>query len=235
MQSVEKQVESDHRNAHSFPSIEKSLEKASCQNNSGCNSFRPMFQFHDDATGKSAHDAGNHCTTGDGPDALEQIREKRFLEGLEAGKAEACKIIQNELETPVHQFLNENDRYFNCFDQITSNYSDHIVGLALAISRKIVGDHCQLNGDHLESISHQLHTLLKKQYRLSAKFNRDDIESLTELLACVRPQWKQSDALDITGDDETRKGQVQFENSDASIETVKDKFKQKVEEILSAI
>lgn len=235
MQRAEKQVESDHRNAHSFPSIEKSLEKASCQNHSGCNSFRPLFQFHDDANGKGAHDTGNHSTAGDGPDTLEQIREKRFSEGLEAGKAEACKIVQNDLEAPVHQFLNENDRYSNCFDQITSNYSDHIVGLALAISRKIVGDHSQLNREHLEPISHQLHTLLKEQYRLSAKFNHDDIESLTELLACVRPQWKQSDALDITGDAETCNGQVQFENSDASIETVKDKFKQKVVEILSAI
>ena len=235
MQRVEKQGESDLHSSHCFPSIEKSLDKASGQSDATCNSFRPMFQFHDEASGEGSRDAGHHPHAGSGPDTLEQIRERRFLEGLEAGKADACKIVQKDLESPIHHFLSENDSYSNCFTQITSNYSDQIVGLAVAIAKKIVGEHSRLSREHLEPISHQLHTLLKEQYRLSAKFNPNDIESLTELLACVRPQWKQSDALDISGDDETLKGQVQLKNADATIESVKDSLKQKVEEILSGI
>lgn len=235
MQRVEKRGESNHLNSHCFPSIEKSIDKASGQNDAACNSFRPMFQFHDEASGGGAHDTGNHRKSGNGRDTLEQIREKRFLEGLEAGKTDACKIVQKDLETPVHQFLNENDLYSNCFSQITSHYSNHIVGLALAIAKKIIGDHAHLNGEHLEPISLQLHTLLKEQYRLSAKFNPNDIQALTDLLACVRPQWKRSDALDISSDNETHKGQVQLDNADASIETMKATFKQKIEEILSGI
>lgn len=235
MQRVEKQGESDLRSSHCFPSIEKSLDKTSGQNDATCDAFRPMFQYHDEASGRGSRAAGHHPQAGSGPDTLEQIREKRFLEGLEAGEVDACKIVQKDLETPIHQFLNESDNYSHCFNQITSTYSDHIVGLALAISKKIVGEHSQLSSEHLASISHQLHTILKEQYRLSAKFNPNDIESLTEILTCVRPQWKESDALDISGDDETGMGQVQLKNVDTAVENEKDTFKQKVEEILSGI
>jgi hypothetical protein len=70
-------------------------------------------------------------------------------------------------------------------------------------------------------------------YRLSAKFNREDMESLTGLLACVSPQWKASDALDISGVDDIRKGQVQLDHSGPSIEAVNHKIKQMVEKVLA--
>lgn len=224
MQRAEKQGETDQNNSHCFPSIEKACD----QNDESCNSFRPMFQPQDKVS-------GNHNAAGGGHETLEQIRKKRFVEGLEAGKAEACKIVQKELESPIHQFLNENDRYSDCFSHITNNYSNHIVELALTIVKKILGDPTQVQSEHLEPISQQLQLMLTEQYRLSAKFNHDDIEALTEVLACVRPQWKQADALDIMGDDETRQGQMILGHPDESIEIESDKFKQKVEQILSSI
>jgi flagellar biosynthesis/type III secretory pathway protein FliH len=235
MQRVEKQRELEQHSSHCFPSIEKSLENTSCQSESACNAFRPMFQVHDPSSGKGDLDSGNCKRADSAHDTLEQIKEKCFLKGLEAGKADACNLVRKELEAPVHQFLNSTERYSNCYCRITKSYSGHIVELALAIARKILGDSSGLNREHLAPISGQLHTLLKAQYRFSAKFNRDSIESLTELLSCVSPQWKSSDALEIAGDDEIRKGQVQLDDFDASIEAVKNKFKQMVEETLQFI
>lgn len=235
MQSVEKQSESDHHSSHCFPSIEKSIDNTSGLNEPDCDAFRPLFQVSDPSSGQSDIDSGNQSTAGSGQDTVAQIRQQRFIEGHEAGKADACNIVRKELDAPVHQFINESDLFSNCYSHITQNYSVHIVALALAIVKKILGDRSKFNSEHFDPICGQLHSFLKTKYRLSAKFNRDDIESVTDLLACINPQWKPSDALDIAGVDEIRAGCVDLDNCDASIEAAKNEFKQKVEITLDSL
>lgn len=230
MQRAQKASGSADQNSHCFPSIEKSLEKTSGQSSGACDAFRPLFQSQSDASGKGTPGAEK-----DDPDTLEQIREKRFSEGLEAGNIEACRIVERELDAPIRHFLNQNDEFSNSFDKITETYSDHILELALAITQKIIGDPSRLNAACLEPMRRQLQNCLKQHYQLSVHFNSDDIESLTGLLECVRPRWNRSAALNISSDTEIPQGRMQLENAEETFDALKERFIRKFEEMISGL
>lgn len=232
MQRAEKDNGSANFASHCFPSIHEASRRSCAQHHEACHSFRPLYQFPNGKSVKGSGDTGDDHSSSGHP-TIEEIRKKSFNKGFEAGKAEACKIVQKELDTPIRQFLDETDRYTHCFTQITDSHSNQIVRLALAVAKRVLGDAFQLDPDRHESMCRQMHSFLTRQYQLNVKFNCEDTQSLNELLVCVNPRWNQSPALNVASDVETQKGRINLIKAEETYDTSEGKFNQKIEEILA--
>jgi hypothetical protein len=232
MNRVEKQSRLENLNTHCFPSIQYSSGNISKRDGEASQSFRPLFQSTGGTTVRHPIDFRNKKAS-DGANSLEEAKGKSYNRGFEAGKAEGCKIVQQELGAPITQFRNENDLFLECYTRITDTYSDEIVNLALAIAQRVLGDPPGLNLERLEQIRRQLKSFLKAQYQLSVKLNCDDLKALSETMVCNDPQWNQSAALNIIGDADIQKGEIYLENPEESSDSLPDKFNREFDGMLS--
>lgn len=232
MESVEKESGSANFASHCFPSIHKASSRSCAQHHEVCHSFRPLYRFSNGKSEKESGDTGNDHASGGHP-TLEQIREKSFHKGFEVGKAEACKLVQKELEAPIRKFIDETDRYTNCFTQITDSYSSQIVMLALAVAKRVLGDAYQFDPERLESMCRQLHPFITSRYQLNIKLNCEDTQSLTEVLKCVNSRWNESPALNVVSDVETQKGRINLIKSEETDESLEGEFNRKIKEIFA--
>ena len=234
MNRVEKERHQENINTHCFPSIQISSGNISNCDHEASQSFRPLYQSTGGTTGGHPIDFRDKKRS-DGTNPLEEAKGKSYNRGFEAGKAEGCKIVQQELGAPITQFRNENDLFLEYYTRITDTYSDEIVNLALAIAQRVLGDPPGLNLERLEQIRRQLKSFLKAQYQLSVKLNCDDLKALSETMECNDPQWNQSAALNIIGDADIQKGEMHLENPEESSDSLQDKFNREFIGLLSKI
>ncbi len=232
MSGVEKENGTGMNSTHCFPSIQPSAGDDSDQGATADFAFRPLYQ--NPTSIKDSHPAdyrNNHNLSENIP--LKEDKGESFNKGFEAGKAEACKIVQQELDVPIRQFRNETHCYQDAYTRITEPYSDHIVQLAMAIAKNILGSHVELNIERLEPISRHLQSYLGRHYRLNMKLNHYDFKSMSDIMACEDPLWHQSTALHITGDESTPKGQIDGDPLEAACENPKEDFFGELEALLS--
>ncbi|MGD9365258.1 MAG: FliH/SctL family protein [Desulfobacteraceae bacterium] len=216
--------------SHCFPIINTDEIPEPKDRGDACHLFRPIYRT---PSHKRSSGPTNACDDHDGSKALEEIREKNFKKGYEAGCRDACNLAHQELAPTLNAFWEVLGSYSTCFTKVTDNYSNYILSLALAIAKKILNNHLELDSDRLGSISREFESLLKQTFQLGIEFNREDLQSLSERLDCDHPDWKHSAAINIIGKNDIRKGRLQTKTSNQNVDGLKSKLLQHIDDVLS--
>jgi hypothetical protein len=228
MNSSEKEGHTEQSSAHHFPSIQPSLEDPARPNSNPDFSFRPLYQGVEGSSGGHLTEF-RHKRVQDGPKSIEQVGEDSYQKGFEAGKAEACHRVQQELDGPIERLKTETLHYQDSFTQITKAYSDQIVQLTLAIAKSILGPDIEFDTTRQEEMRRQLRDLLNRQYQLVMKVTGDDLKTLSEIMACEDPHWYQSHAMRIISGADTLEGGRTADSAEATGERLKANFSQEFE------
>ena len=232
MNGIEKEGGTPDCSAHNFPSIQSSGGDTSRQDGNEDFAFRPLYQDADAASGGQIRAFKNKGGPG-GNIAIEDVKGESYKRGFEAGKSEACNIVQQELDGPIRQFRDATHHYQDCYAQITETFSDPIVRLTLAIARNILGPQFELDLERHASICQHLQSYLKRHYRLSMILNPDDFKSMSGIMACEDPQWHQSAALRVTSDAATPKGKIEIDSVETIPDSLKDNFNREIDVLLN--
>ena len=178
---------------HCFPAIENGVLGKTAKDDHACSLFRPMYPNGSATSSQS----GSIEASDDHRRNLERIKQKSYDQGVEAGRADACHMARQELNPSLSQFKAEIEDLNDSYARLTCTYGDRIVLLALAIAEKILGPQTGLASDRLKPLSSEFHRFLKQRYQLSINLNDDDLQSLSNLMACEDPHWNENEALDI--------------------------------------
>lgn len=216
--------------SHCFPSIKRGEIPESKDSGDACRLFRPIYQT---PSRERSSSLTNACDDHDNSKALEEIREKSFKKGYDAGCRDACNLAHQALAPTLNEFWEAFGSYSNCFTKVTDNYSNYILSLALAIAKKILNHHLELDSDRLGSISREFESLLKQTFQLSIEFNKEDLQALSQLLECDHPDWKHSAAVNIIGKNDIRKGRIQPKPLNQNVDSLKPKLLQHIDDVLS--
>lgn len=230
MVNLEKEGEAMNGTSHCFPTIK--IDEIPEANDSGdaCRLFRPIYQTPSHKRSSGPADA---CDDHDNSKALEEIREKNFKKGYEAGCRDACHLAHQALAPTLNAFWEAFGAYSTCFTKVTGNYSNDIISLALAIAKKILNHHLELDIDRLGSISREFESLLKQTFKLTIEFNKEDLQTMSELLDCDHPDWKHSAAITIIGKNDIRKGRLQTKTSSQNVGMSNPELLQRIDDVLS--
>jgi flagellar biosynthesis/type III secretory pathway protein FliH len=232
MNKDEKVGRTENHSAHQFPSIQPALEDPSSPNSNANFSFRPLYQSVDDSSGGHSAEFSNRGVQ-NSRSPIEKIKEDCYKRGFETGKAEACQMARQELDGPIGQFKTETLHYQDCFAQITETYSDHIVRLTMSIVKSILGPDIEFDMDRQKQLHRKLRQLLQRQYQLVMKVKRDDLKTLSDIMACEDPHWHQSQAMQIVdGADTTSNGRIEADRAGTALERLQNNFSRQFQALL---
>jgi hypothetical protein len=232
MVSVEKEGAAMNGTSHCFPSIKRDEIPELKDSGDACRLFRPIYQT---PSHKQSSSPTNACDDHDNNKALEQIREKSFKKGYDAGCRDACNIAHQTLAPTLNAFWEAFGSYSNGFTKVTDNASNYIISLALTIAEKILNHQLELDIHRLGSISREFESVLKQTFQLTIELNTEDLQTLSELLDCDHPDWKRkhSAAINITGKNDIGKGNIQPKPSYQNVDSLKPKLLQHIDDVLS--
>ena len=216
--------------SHCFPSIKRGEIPESKDCGDACRQFRPIYQT---PSHMRSSVPTNACDDQNNRKALEEIREKSFDKGYDAGCRDACNLAHQALAPSLNAFCEVFGSYSNCFTKVTDHYSNYIVSLALAIAKKILHHHFEIDVDRLGSISRQFEQSLKQTFQLAIEFNQEDLQTLCELLDGDLPDWKHSAAVRIIGKNDIQKGHIQPQISSQNVDRLSPELLRHIDDVLS--
>lgn len=216
--------------SHCFPTINGDAIPEPKASGDPCRQFRPIYRppSHQRTSGPT-----NACDDHDSSGELEEIREKNYKKGYEAGCRDASNLAHQELAPALNAFWEAFGAYSTCFTKVTDNYSKYILSLALAIAKKILKHHLELDIDRLGSISNEFESLLKQTFQLAIEFNKEDLQTLSERLDDDHPDWKHTAAISIIGKNDIRKGHIQPQLSSQNVDMINSELLQQLDDLLS--
>jgi hypothetical protein len=227
MSRVKKQGRSSVYQSHLFPNIEEKSGNQSQKRDAGCDRFRPLFQNPSNHSNLHADDpSGTH------DDPVAEAQMKSFERGVEAGKSDASDMAQKELEPLLKRFVEEIESFCACFDQATHNYATHIVELSVAIAEKIMGCRSHPIYEELDPVRVELESFLKQDYQLTLPFHSQERKMLYDFMKCQNLQLGNCEAVQMMDEDQIQKPPSQEGVSEDILDSSKDRFIQKIEDIL---
>ena len=198
--------------AHNFPELNGdrlSKNRAVSRKDEGAD-FKPLYQ------------SDRHCPqslkAADASGAVDQVREKGYAQGFEAGCKDACLLVQQEI-TPAIRALSEGLIQLEGFvDDLAQNSAVHISKMALRIAEKILGEPPHLTMADLDFFADDLKHQMAESCRLDLLLNPDDKNNLTQLLAAENSQSSQAPSIiTIKDGGDVQSGSLQAERDPRSL------------------
>ncbi len=192
--------------AHQFPDI---TQQPSAVHDPASSDRRDLFRplYHDaDACDTSADD---HGRDDDAQGKLEQVRQKGYQDGFEAGRQDACQLANNLLEPHVSQFHQNIEQLTAYQNHLADHASAHMLRLAIAIAERVMDDGIQTGVEDLKDMRPTLIAAMCKRHQLRLRYHPRDLADLQQLMLCRgEAQWQSTNGVSIIEDDSVPLGEL---------------------------
>lgn len=186
-------------------------------------SFRPLYNSGSDKVQKHL---GKKTQK---KDSIEDLKKRSFKNGFEAGQKNAGNLAIEELDPAIRSLSAELNNYLKCYKKIKDLYAPQIIELSLAIIKRVLGDNSNLSIKNSESVHREIELFLSEKYRLTLKCNSEDFSAVSNLMTKLEPNWNTSEAVQMVGEDDIKRGQVKATVSDKAVENTYNQFDHSLE------
>jgi hypothetical protein len=198
----ETKVSDPHRKAsHAFPVLKNN---ASPGPSSDC--FKPLFDNSGINGSISPAEGIGVPRSGRDGNSEDCIRQKGFDRGFDAGRQDACSLVQKQTAPQIKSFADALSLWNAIMMRVEEKSNLQILKMAVAIAEKILGSPPQCGTGKLESLRDELTARMRKAYRLEFKLNPSDMDALTGLMTCEKVHLEQWDYIAATGDTDVQRG-----------------------------
>jgi hypothetical protein len=201
-----------HGESHAFPLLKNNavIEPTGSSGESD-DCFKPLY--HPSAIdGNLSVDRGvGVCCPGEERNSEKNARQESFERGFEAGKHDACSLVQEETAPQIKLFADAFSLWNALMIRVEEKSNLQIFKMAVAVAEKILGSPPQYCTGRLESLKADLTTRMRKAYQLEFKLNPKDRDALSRMIACENVQWEQWEYITATGDADVHKGALLVE------------------------
>jgi len=216
--------------AHTFPTIGPD----SHDRDRSDDSFRPLFN---DARGEfhsQKNPSADAKEDGKENDPLAIALKESYDRGVDAGNKEACSFAQKTIEPSMDLFYASLNAFANAYGPLTKDCASQIITLALAVAGKIAKTCLTLSSDEMVPIEQAIDDMLRDHHQLKLLLNSQDLKELADLMRCRNIEMNDAGAVKISVDDAVQRGTLQFTNTPASSEALREDMARVLERLPGA-
>jgi hypothetical protein len=204
--------ETQREGSHTFPLLNRNafIGQTDASSTSG-DRFKPLFDTPHVQGNPTPHNGLCANCAGEDRDSEDIARRKGFELGFDAGKLDACSLVQEELAPQIRSFADAFNTWNAIMMRVEEKSNHQILKMAVAIAEKILGAPPQCCPGSFESLETDLKVRVRKAYQLEFKLNPTDMDALSRLLACENVHWEQWEYIKATGDAEIKRGVLQVQ------------------------
>lgn len=194
--------------SHAFPLLKKNamIDPAGSSEPGDC--FKPLFNHPTTDENLSTDRSIGVSRPVEDRNSEDNARRKGFDRGFDAGKQEACSLVQAEMAPQIKSFVDAFS-HWNASMVRTEELSNHqILKMAVAIAERILGTPPQSCSGKLESLEGEIKARMREAYQLEVMLNPGDMNALSGSMSCESVQWEQWDYITATGDADVQAGEL---------------------------
>jgi hypothetical protein len=227
-----KGTETQRDASHAFPLLNKNAFIG--KTDASGDRFKPLFNASPTQGNPSPHKGlGANCA-GEDRESEDMVRRKSFELGLDAGKLDACSLVQEKLAPQIRSFADAFNTWNAIMTRVEEESNLQILKIAVAVAEKILGTPPQCCPSSLESLKTDLKVRARKAYQLELNLNPRDIDALSRLLSCENVHWEQWEYIKAIGDAEVKRGGVQVQPGPRAL-PADDSILRSLENVLSEV
>lgn len=196
---------------HSFPSID---DRTNCKTNDsadGSDVFRPLYQDDVPAKDLPAQFGLSKASGQENRDAEEEVFQNGHKKGLEAGRQNACALIEQEIVPEIETFAVAFQQLNEDLRRIEDQTCQKILELSIAAAAKILSAAPNIGPQALSGLKTELKQFLANSYKLKLMLNDQDMNALSECFCHKFPNWKDCDRIILDGQGQIPAGEMQTE------------------------
>jgi flagellar biosynthesis/type III secretory pathway protein FliH len=200
--------------SHSFPPLNSNASIAPKAPRAGTgNCFKPLFNPAPSAGGHCPQEEIGFSCPGENRNAEANARREAeaFEQGFKAGRQDACSLVQQEMAPQIELFADAFNQWNTAMTHIEDKSYLQILKMAVAIAEKILGAPPQCCTGRLGTLEDELKARMREAYGLGFKLNLNDLDALSDLMACADVHWGQWEYTTATASPEVQRGTLQVE------------------------
>ena len=194
--------------SHCFPLLNDTLVDPAGSSGDSVGTFKPLFNSSTiDEKMSACSGIGVSCPDED-QNTEDTVRQKGYERGFDAGKQDACSLVQEEAAPQIKSFSEAFSLWNANMMRAEEEACLHILKMSAAIAEKILGAPPQCCTDKLESVKADLSARMRKAYQLELKLNPKDMDTLSGMIGCGNVHWEHWEYITATRDTDVQTGSL---------------------------